>query len=268
MTKPHMLCSFSCGASSAVATKIALKKYKDTHEIFIARWVVADEHPDQDRFHAECEKWFGQEIIRCQSTKYKSIFDVFEHKKFFRASGGRKTICSQHMKREVARKFCVDYDIDVTCLGYDYGELARVERFKRFNIDTPAVFPLVDECLTKEDCLEIINRQGIEIPMMYKLGFRNNNCIPCIQAGKGSWNLVRKHFPEVYERMAALERELNFSIFMDGTFLDKLDPNAGNNKQLEVKCSMFCEVTLEEVIGWKKEGLINDDISKFNEATV
>jgi len=244
--KPRMLCSFSCGAASAVATKIALQKYKDTHEIFIARWVIDDEHPDNERFHADCEKWFGQEIIKRQSEKYKWVFDVFEHKKYFRAAGGRKAICSQHLKKTVAQKFVSEYQIDVTVLGYDYGEEARAERFKKYNFDTPAVFPLIDECVTKEDCLEIIRRQGIEIPKMYKLGFRCNNCIPCIQAGKGSWNLVRKHFPDVYNRMAKLEREFDFAVFMDGVFLDELDPNAGNNKELEVKCSMFCEVLLDE----------------------
>jgi len=55
MCKPRMMCSFSCGAASAVATKIALNKYKDTHEIFIVRFVIDDEHPDNERFHTDCE---------------------------------------------------------------------------------------------------------------------------------------------------------------------------------------------------------------------
>jgi len=40
---------------------------------------------------------------------------------------------------------------------------------------------LIDNDLSKENCLAIIDRAGIEIPMMYKLGYNNNNCIGCVK---------------------------------------------------------------------------------------
>ncbi len=52
------VCWFSCGAASAVATKIALKEA--TGEVVIAYTEVKEEHPDNKRFLAECEEWFGQ----------------------------------------------------------------------------------------------------------------------------------------------------------------------------------------------------------------
>ncbi len=54
----------------------------------------------------------------------------------------------------------------------------------------------------------MIERAGIELPAMYKLGYRNNNCIGCPKGGMGYWNKIRVDFPEVFERMAALQREL------------------------------------------------------------
>ena len=46
---------FSCGAASAVATKLALSE----GEVTIVYCEVIEEHPDNKRFLADCEKWFG-----------------------------------------------------------------------------------------------------------------------------------------------------------------------------------------------------------------
>jgi hypothetical protein len=47
----RLVCWFSCGAASAVATKLAIQQYKDTHEIVIARCLVAEEHEDIQDVH-------------------------------------------------------------------------------------------------------------------------------------------------------------------------------------------------------------------------
>ena len=36
-------------------------------------------------------------------------------------------------------------------------------------------------------------------PLMYDLGYPNNNCIGCVKGGMGYWNHIRKDFPEVFE---------------------------------------------------------------------
>jgi len=59
----RLLCWFSCGAASAVATKLAIAQYSLTHNVEVVRCVVKEEHPDNDRFAADCEKWFGQPVI-------------------------------------------------------------------------------------------------------------------------------------------------------------------------------------------------------------
>ena len=76
--------------------------------------------------------------------------------------------------------------------------------------------------LTKEDTHAILNRLGIRRPAMYDLGYQNNNCIGCVKGGMGYWNKIRKDFPEVFERRAKLEREIEHSC-IKGVFLDELD---------------------------------------------
>ena len=64
---------FSCGDASAVATKLVLVKYGT---VTVARCVVPEEHPDNDRFAADCERWFGVPILNLSSTEYASCEDV------------------------------------------------------------------------------------------------------------------------------------------------------------------------------------------------
>ena len=55
----------------------------------------------------------------------------------------------------------------------------------------------------------MVANAGIEIPIMYKLGFKNNNCMGCVKASSPAyWKLVEKTFPEMFERMNAMEMEL------------------------------------------------------------
>ena len=58
----RLVCWYSCGAASAVATKIALND-KDLcsqfDEVVVVYCKVQEEHPDNGRFLAECEAWLG-----------------------------------------------------------------------------------------------------------------------------------------------------------------------------------------------------------------
>ena len=69
MKANRIVCWFSCGAASAVATKLAITQYgKDN--IVIARCIVREEHPDNDRFASDCEAWFGMPITNLINEKY------------------------------------------------------------------------------------------------------------------------------------------------------------------------------------------------------
>jgi hypothetical protein len=57
--RPRIVSWFSCGTASAVNTKLVLAEYSTTHDVRIARCIVPEEHSDNDRFAADCERWFG-----------------------------------------------------------------------------------------------------------------------------------------------------------------------------------------------------------------
>jgi len=103
---------------------------------------------------------------------------------------------------------------------------------------------LIDEHLTKQDCLGVLLEAGIELPAMYQLGYRNANCIGCPHGGMGYWNMIRRDFPETFARMARLERELDNAICRPGgspVWLDELDPGRGDiHSEPDVECSLLC----------------------------
>ena len=64
---------FSCGATSAVACKIALTMYTDVRIVYIE---TGSGHPDNERFIQDCERWYGRRIERIRSEKYRNVDDV------------------------------------------------------------------------------------------------------------------------------------------------------------------------------------------------
>ena len=49
----RIVCWFSCGAASAVATKLAIADNAGRFPLIVARCIVREEHPDNDRFAAD-----------------------------------------------------------------------------------------------------------------------------------------------------------------------------------------------------------------------
>ena len=233
---------FSCGDASAVACAIALKERPETA---IVRIVITAEHSDNDRFAADCARWYGQDIVCLASTAYADPWAVWEKRRYI--AGIKGAPCTTELKKAVRFKFQRADDVHV--MGYTVDELNRVERFRKENPEIDCWFPLVEHGLKKADCHALIRAQGIELPAMYRLGFGNNNCIGCPKGGAGYWNKIRIHFPAQFARMAELSRRLGARIVQqDGErcFLDELRTTTGRQRnEVEIECSVFCMPVME-----------------------
>lgn len=196
---------FSCGAASAVATKLAIA----SGPVTIAYCEVVEEHPSSMVFLKECEKWYGQEIIILGNDKYsRSIYEVFEKTRYLVGPGGAR--CTGELKKQVRLGFQEPNDAHV--MGYTVEEQDRYDRFIDAN-NVECMAPLIDAGLTKSDCLAMIENAGIDLPEMYKLGYLNNNCIGCVKATSPNyWVKIGQDFPEFFERMSNTEKELNRSV--------------------------------------------------------
>ena len=245
---------FSCGATSAIAAKITLRKY-GTDNVVVVYTDPGGEHPDNRRFLADCERWFGQSVIALRSERYADIWECFEKTRYLAGVKGAR--CTAEMKKRLRQRF-ERAASDVQVFGFDAQEKHRAERFRKNNPEVYLETPLIDRGITKPDCLAILKRLGIEIPEMYKLGYRNNNCIGCVKGQAGYWNKIRQDFPVIFTRMAHLERELGAAICKKETtvngvrkrervFLDELPTTLGNYKtEPAISCGLVCEEVATE----------------------
>lgn len=243
---------FSCGAASAVATKLAIQN-ADGREVVVAYCdTFRREHPDNRRFFADCERWFGKEVLILGSDEYDRDPDVvFRKTRFLVGPSGAR--CTAELKRSVRLEF--QRPDDIVILGYTTEEFEV--RHKRTAAAEPFVkfWPILHERgLTKADCLGILEQAGIDLPAMYRLGYRNNNCIGCVKGQAGYWNKIRVDFPDRFAEMAAIERELGRAICKrewrdaDGTRrleripLDRLPPELGRyDSEPDISCGIICQ---------------------------
>jgi hypothetical protein len=197
---------FSCGAASAVATKLALTEGPVT----IAYCEVKEEHPDNKRFLKDCEEWFGQEIEILGNDDYeRSIYSVFEKTRFLVGPGGAR--CTKELKKTVRERFELPTDRQV--FGYTVEEQDRFDRFVDANTDVDAWPILIERGLDKSDCIAMVERAGIELPAMYKLGYKNNNCMGCVKASSPEyWRKIEQDFPAMFNRMNNTERHLGRAV--------------------------------------------------------
>lgn len=229
------VCWFSTGISSFVACYLA----KDIDKIIYTH--VEDQHPDSMRFLHECEKILGKEIEPIQSDKYKGVNDVIEKNRYINGVHGAS--CTKWLKKQVRKDWeKKNPDHHIYVWGYDVNEKQRADAIVKSLPDYDHEFPLIENCLTKEECHGIADKLGIKRPIMYDLGYPNNNCIGCVKGGMGYWNKIRIDFPEVFERRAKLEREIGHSC-LNGIFLDELEPDRGRlDMEIMEDCTIACQL--------------------------
>lgn len=247
----RVVCHFSCGAASAVAAKLTLRQ-RPANEVEIINAFIKEEHPDNQRFLRDCERWFGHPVTQLMDLKYgASVDEVWKRERYMR--GLRGASCTRALKGKLLDGF--RRPGDVTVIGYTAEERDRFDDFVERHPDVTVKAPLIEAGLSKADCLAMVERAGIELPAMYRLGYQNANCIGCIKGGKGYWNKIRVDFPARFEEVAAIEESLGpkASLFYDPKTktrisLRQLHPDAGRDQpESEISCSFFCE-TAERTI--------------------
>lgn len=206
---------------------------------------IENQHPDSMRFIKDCEKVLGKEIKVFRSP-YRNIQTVIKQFGYINGPYGAK--CTQVLKKRVRKEWeDAHKDFEITYVwGFDLDEKHRAERLNESMPEFNHEYPLIDRNLTKQDAHAILDRLGIKRPVMYDLGYSNNNCIGCVKGGMGYWNKIRKDFPDVFDRMAKLEREVGHSC-INGVYLDELDPNRGRiEEEIMQDCGIMCYLALDE----------------------
>lgn len=251
----RLVCNFSCGAASAVATKLTLAA--NSGETLIVNAFIQEEHQDNRRFLADCERWFGRSITVLRDKKYNaSALETFRQRRYMKGPHGAP--CSKFLKRKLLNSILDDGDTVV--LGFTCEEAERFVDFRAHNPKLTVSAPLIERGLGKEDCKAMVERAGIELPLMYRLGYQNANCIGCVKGGMGYFRAIRKDFPEQFEALARLQEEIGAGAYLhfnkktgERLSLRQLgDGPISRNEQLP-SCSFFCEAAEREYLSNTEE---------------
>ena len=246
----RIVCQFSCGAASAVATKLTLAQHPNA---IILNAYIENEHPDNRRFMLDCEKWFNKPITILRDEKYGAdALEVFRRTRWIK--GQRGASCTLRIKRGLLRTF--ERPGDVLVLGFTAEEQDRYDDWLEAWPDRPVLVPLIERGLTKEDCKAMVHRAGIELPAMYRMGYENANCIACVKGGLGYFRAIREDFPDQFAALGAIEADIGEGAWIlrhrSGPLkgqrfpLTELPPGPANRAEPLPSCGLFCESAEQE----------------------
>jgi len=243
--RTRIVSHFSCGAASAVATKIAIEENKVADKplpLEVIYCHVHEEHSDNMRFLKDCEAWFGVPIQVLVNEKYSgSVVNVNLRERFINGRDGAP--CTKLLKKGVRESHARPGDLDV--FGYTAEEQDRLDRLLDGNNHMRVWAPLIDGGVDKGQALAIVQRAGIKLPVMYDMGYDHNNCIGCVKGGAWYWNKIRVDFPDRFQQQMEVEANIGhptLRISGQGVFLKDLEPGRGRkHEEPKIECGVACE---------------------------
>lgn len=252
---------FSHGVPSLVATKLAFNApWPEGYDEFaVYNFEIKEEHPDNGRFRKDAQGWLGHNlpIITVGNDEYgRSTDEVFRKTRFLVGPSGAR--CTGELKKKM--RHTVARPDDLVVLGYTAEEQHRVDRLRESEPILKLWPILVERNLSRADCMALFKRTGIEMPAMYRLGYKNNNCIGCVKGAAGYWNKIRRDFPDRFVEMAKIERELKRTICkrewvdangkrqLERIYLDELPEDLGRYEaERDFQCGVFCHQAEKEI---------------------
>jgi len=231
-----------------------MKEFDDIEIIYAD---TNSEHPDNMRFLRDCEtKLFGRKVTIVKSKKYNNIFEVFEARRFLASPHGAP--CTSEMKKIPIQDYLgVRLYTEAQVMGFDSSEGERIKRYRANNEEVNLHCPLYEENISKAQAMQTLKNKGIDLPVMYHLGFSNANCIGCVKAESLEyWASVKKHFPDTFNWYAKFERVIGAKEngkprgcainkrYIKGerhrVFLDEIPESTKADGQLDFWCGYSC----------------------------
>lgn len=199
---------YSGGIGSYGCAKRVIKSYGKTNVILLFTDTMTEDE-DLHRFLKESVKKLDVEFVSISDGR--DIWEVAHDVKYLPNS--RIAQCSHLLKQKVAREWILNNFTPDECilyLGIDWTEAHRKDSPTKNWQPYTVAFPMCEPpYLQKNEMLEILALDGIEIPRLYRLGFAHNNCGGfCFRAGVGHFKNLLEKMPERYKYHEQKEQEL------------------------------------------------------------
>jgi hypothetical protein len=176
-----------------------------------------EEHADTYRFIKEMAA--AMDLPITERSDGRSVTELFYDENYL--GNGQNTFCSRILKQEPAERFMKELISDgfepVKVLGFSAKEDRRVQRACGVAMagGYTARFPVVEEGVSKQDCVDWCYSMGVAPSAMYCWA-EHANCVGCVKGGRAYWLAVAKNAPEVFEQRAKMEEEFGHEIIRGG----------------------------------------------------
>jgi hypothetical protein len=214
----------SGGLSSWVAARRVKEKMRDRDTLVLLFADTLIEDADLYRFLDDVARDIGVPITRIADGR--TPWEVFRDKRFL--GNSRVDPCSKVLKRDLIRRWLTnncDPAQTIVYTGIGWWEEQRQSRLVERNVELGWRYeaPLCEPpFITHPMMIEMAQEAGIEVPRLYKLGFKHNNCGGgCVKAGIGQFAHLYRTLPHVFDEWEREEIRLrvmlgkNVSILTD-----------------------------------------------------
>jgi hypothetical protein len=234
---------WSTGAASAVMAQLMLWR---NPEALIVRCETSNEDPDNYRFEADIMRLLNRSMTLLKSDEYESVWDVWQKRRYM--SGIKGAPCTAAMK--IAPRLAFQRPTDLHAFGYtaDAEDIDRFERLKENFPELDVRALLIEQGITKEACLALVEHWGVKLPRSYEMGFPNANCLGtgCVKATSPDyWSLYRFRFPANFARTATYAREIGARLTrIDNKriFIDEIPADWPMTNPIVPACDFLCHL--------------------------
>lgn len=217
MTKARrVVVGFSGGVTSAWCAGWALRNFP-RDEIVLLWHDTREEHPDTYRFLREMAANLDMPIT--ERSDGRSVTELFRDEGFL--GNNQNAMCSRILKVAPSKRYIQGllddgYEV-IKVIGFSAKEPLRVQNMVGKGAAegfTPR-FPVIEDGVTKQDCVDWCNARGVRPSAMYCWA-EHANCVGCVKGGRAYWLAVAQHHPDVFEQRAQLEEEFGHGILRGG----------------------------------------------------
>lgn len=215
--------TYIVNVSGGLASYEALRRTLEQHSAAQTVAVFADtraENADLYRFLDDIERLLGIELVRLADGRTPKQVMMDERC----ITIGTMAPCSRILKHEVIDRWVTEHFADkpkTLVFGFDWTEPHRAERIAERMAPTPVWCPLLEPpYVTKQEIGFQLEAQGVQIPLLYRLGFSHNNCDrKCVRAGQGHYAHLLRVSPDTYAEIEQDEQEISAYLGKEVTIL-------------------------------------------------
>ena len=235
------ICGISGGKDSSALAVYMRDKIPNMEYFFCD---TGAELPETYTYLTKLELVLGKKIVRLNAEKgFNHYFEIFRGT----LPSPQMRWCTNHLKIKPLEKWVGDDDvISYVAIRSDEGNRKGYEPTKP---NIKAVFPFIDDGITRDDVLRILDDAGLNLPDYYKWRTRSG-CYFCFFQRKTEWiGLADKH-PDLFKKAIAIEKKTLTDAGLDG------DASFASNAMKSRQYTWSQGETLEELLARR------DDIMK------